>query len=79
MVQETRSGVLAGVFHEILQAFQQQLDDYTTGIGAIRARMDRMESYFAALQVLLEERLPPRPPVQLEVNQTAPGIETRPS
>uniref|UniRef100_A0A2N9IYS4 Integrase catalytic domain-containing protein n=1 Tax=Fagus sylvatica TaxID=28930 RepID=A0A2N9IYS4_FAGSY len=78
MVQETRSGVPAGVFHETLESFQQQLDDHTTGMGAIGARMDRMESSFAALQILLEERLPLRPPTQPEVNQIAPGAEARP-
>ena len=54
MGQETRSGVPAGVFHETLESFQQQLDDHTIGMGAIGARMDRMESSFAALQILLE-------------------------
>jgi hypothetical protein len=49
MVQETRSGVPAEVFHETLQSFQQQLDDHTTGMGSIGARMDRLESSFAAL------------------------------
>ncbi|GMY33308.1 hypothetical protein FCV25MIE_28550 [Fagus crenata] len=46
-------------------------------MGSIGARMDRLESSFAALQILLEERLPPRPPAQLEVNQIAPGAEAR--
>jgi hypothetical protein len=78
MVQELRSGVPAGVFQETLQAFQQQLDDHTTGMGAIGARMDRMESSFAALQSLLEERLPLRNPAQPEVNQIALGAEARP-
>ena len=78
MVQETRSGVPAGVFHETLESFQQQLDDHSTGMGAIGARMDRMESSFAALQILLEERLPLRPPAQPEINQIAPGAEARP-
>uniref|UniRef100_A0A2N9FC87 RNA-directed DNA polymerase n=1 Tax=Fagus sylvatica TaxID=28930 RepID=A0A2N9FC87_FAGSY len=74
MVQELRSGVPAGVFQETLQAFQQQLDDHTTGMGAIGARMDRMES---SLQSLLEERLPLRNPAQPEVNQIAPGAKAR--
>uniref|UniRef100_A0A2N9J8Y4 Reverse transcriptase n=1 Tax=Fagus sylvatica TaxID=28930 RepID=A0A2N9J8Y4_FAGSY len=78
MVQETRSGVPAGVFHETLESFQQQLDEHTTGMGAIGARMDRMESSFAALQILLEERLPLRPPAPPEINQIAPGAEARP-
>ena len=78
MVQELQSGVPVGVVHETLQSFQQQLDDHTTGMGAIGARMDRMESSFAALQSLLEERLPLRNPAQPEVNQIAPGAEARP-
>ena len=78
MVQENRSGVPTGVFHKTLQSFQQQLDDHTIGMGSIGARMDRLESSFAALQILLEETLPLRPLVQPEINQIAPGIDTRP-
>jgi hypothetical protein len=64
MVQETRSGVPPGVLSDNLQSIQQQLDDHTTVIGSIGARMDRMKNSFAALQALLEERLPPRIAVQ---------------
>ncbi len=60
MVQETRSGVPPGVLSDNLQSIQQQLDDHTTVIGSMAARMERMEDSFAALQALLEERLPPR-------------------
>uniref|UniRef100_A0A2N9GGR4 Chromo domain-containing protein n=1 Tax=Fagus sylvatica TaxID=28930 RepID=A0A2N9GGR4_FAGSY len=64
MVQETRSGVPPGVLSDNLQSIQQQLDDHTTVIGSIAARMERMEDSFAALQALLEERLPPRTAIQ---------------
>jgi peptidoglycan hydrolase CwlO-like protein len=81
MVQETRSGVPTGVLSDNLQSIQQQLDDHTTVIGSIEARMERMENSFAALQALLEERLPPRTAIQTNgetqvANQEAqtPGI-----
>uniref|UniRef100_A0A2N9HQY9 RNA-directed DNA polymerase n=1 Tax=Fagus sylvatica TaxID=28930 RepID=A0A2N9HQY9_FAGSY len=64
MVQETRSGVPPGVLSDNLQSIQQQLDDHTTVIGSMAARMERMEDSFAALQALLEERLPPRTAIQ---------------
>jgi hypothetical protein len=63
MVQETRNGVPAGVLSDNLQGIQQQLGDHSTVIGSIGARIERIESSFAALQVLLEERLPARPAV----------------
>uniref|UniRef100_A0A2N9HKA3 RNA-directed DNA polymerase n=1 Tax=Fagus sylvatica TaxID=28930 RepID=A0A2N9HKA3_FAGSY len=47
-----------------LQSIQQQLDDHTTVIGSMAARMERMEDSFAALQAILEERLPPRTAIQ---------------
>jgi hypothetical protein len=64
MVQETRSGVPPGVLSNNLQSIQQQLDDHTIVTGSIRARMERMENSFAALQALLEERLLPRIAIQ---------------
>uniref|UniRef100_A0A2N9HGB9 RNA-directed DNA polymerase n=1 Tax=Fagus sylvatica TaxID=28930 RepID=A0A2N9HGB9_FAGSY len=64
MVQETRSGVPPGVLSDNLQSIQQQLDDHTTVIGSMAARMERMEDSFAALQAILEERLPPRTAIQ---------------
>jgi hypothetical protein len=63
MVQETRNGVPAGVLSDNLQEIQQQLGDHSIIIGSIGARIERIESSFAALQVLLEERLPARPAV----------------
>uniref|UniRef100_A0A2N9J200 Integrase catalytic domain-containing protein n=1 Tax=Fagus sylvatica TaxID=28930 RepID=A0A2N9J200_FAGSY len=64
MVQETRSGVPPGVLSDNLQSIQQQLDDHTTVIGSMAARMERMEDLFATLQAILEERLPPRTAIQ---------------
>ncbi|GMY31615.1 hypothetical protein FCV25MIE_26857 [Fagus crenata] len=64
MVQETRSGVPPGVLSDNLQSIQQQLDDHTTVIGSMAARMEGMEDSFAALQAILEERLPPRTAIQ---------------
>jgi hypothetical protein len=63
MVQETRNGVPAGVLSDNLQGIQQQLGDHSTVIGSIGAQIEIIESSFAALQVLLEERLPARPAV----------------
>ena len=81
MVQETWSGVPPGVLLDNLQSIQQQLDDHTVVIGSIATTMERMESSFATLQALLEERLPPRTAIQTNgdnqmANQEAqvPGI-----
>ena len=63
MVQETRNGVPAGVLSDNLQEIQQQLGDHSIVIGSIGSRIEMIESSFAALQVLLEERLPARPAV----------------
>jgi hypothetical protein len=52
------------VLSDNLQSIQQQLDDHTTVIGSMAARMERMEDSFAALQALLEERLPLRTAIQ---------------
>uniref|UniRef100_A0A2N9IS51 Reverse transcriptase n=1 Tax=Fagus sylvatica TaxID=28930 RepID=A0A2N9IS51_FAGSY len=73
MVQETRNGVPAGVLSDNLQGIQQQLGDHSTVIGSIGARIERIESSFAALQVLLEKRLPARPAVP-----TIPEVEAVP-
>ncbi len=73
MVQETRNRVSAGVLSDNLQGIQQQLGDHFTVIGSIGARIERIESSFTALQVLLEERLPARPAVP-----TVPEVEAMP-
>jgi hypothetical protein len=75
MVQETRNGVPAGVLSDNLQEIQQQLGDHSTVIGSIGARIERIESSFAALQVLLEERLPARPTVPTILEAEAMPIQ----
>ena len=69
----------AGVFHYTLQAFHQELDDHTTVNRSIGTRIDRTESSFAALQVLLEESLPSKSLTQPEVNPMAQEVEARPN
>ena len=77
MVQETRNGVPAGVLSDNLQGIQQQLGDHSTVIGSIGAQIEIIESSFAALQVLLEERLPARSAVPTVPEAEAVPIQER--
>uniref|UniRef100_A0A2N9EWI0 Reverse transcriptase domain-containing protein n=1 Tax=Fagus sylvatica TaxID=28930 RepID=A0A2N9EWI0_FAGSY len=78
MVKKLKWSACWGV-HYTLQAFHQELDDHTTVNRSIGTRIDRTESSFAALQVLLEESLPPKSLTQPEVNPMAQEVEARPN
>jgi uncharacterized coiled-coil protein SlyX len=66
MVQKTRTKVLIGVLSDNVKEFQQQMDKHASSIRLIHAKLDRMETSFANLKTVLEERLPTRQPKPLQ-------------
>ncbi len=72
MVQEKRNGVAIGVLSDNVREIQQQIDEQANTIGVIGASLERMETSFASLQALLEERLPwvQTPPQEVQGGQT---------
>ncbi len=60
MEQEARIRVPIGVLHGKLQGIQQQIYEHDNWLRVLDSRMDRIELSIAAMQALVEERLPPR-------------------